>query len=66
VFAEGAHEHANGMGQFPRGCDEAQAEALLRAGYLASISYGFADGTAGMRYEITPQGQDAGKAYRFD
>jgi hypothetical protein len=46
--------------------NEAQAEALLRAGCLASISYGFADGTAGIRYEITPQGQDAWKAYRFD
>ena len=66
VFAERAHERAIGMGQFPRGCDEAQAEALLRAGYLASISYGFADGTAGVRYEITPQGQDAWNAYRFN
>jgi hypothetical protein len=65
VRAEGAHEHAIGMGQFPRGCNEAQAEALLRAGYLVSISYGFADGTAGVRYEITPQGQDAWTACRF-
>jgi hypothetical protein len=65
VFAEGVREHANGMGQFLRGCDEAQAEALLRAGYFVSISYGFADGTAGVRYEITPQGQDAWTAYRF-
>jgi hypothetical protein len=64
VLAEGVREHANGMVRFPRGCDE--AEALLRAGYLASISYGSADGTAGIRYEITPQGQDAWKAYRFD
>jgi hypothetical protein len=46
--------------------NEAQAEALLRAGCLVSISYGFADGTAGMGYEITPQRQDAGEAYRFD
>jgi hypothetical protein len=66
VLAEGVHEHANGMVRFPRGCDEAQAEALLRAACLASISYGFADGTAGVRYEFTPQCQDAWKAYRFN
>jgi hypothetical protein len=54
------------MGRFPRGCDEAQAEALLRSGYLVRVSYGFADDSAGVRYEITPQGQDAWKAYRFD
>jgi hypothetical protein len=62
VLAEGVHERAIGMGQFPRGCDEAQAEALLRAACLASISYG----AAGMRYEITPQCQDAWKAYQFN
>jgi hypothetical protein len=60
VLAEGVHEHANGMVRFPRGCDE--AETLLRAGYLVSISYG----AAGMRYEITPQCQDAWKAYQFN
>jgi hypothetical protein len=64
VFAEGVREHANGVVRFPRGCDE--AEALLRAGYLVSISYGLADGTAGVRYEIPPQRQDPWKAYRFD
>ena len=66
VLAEGAHEREIGTSQFPRGCDEAQAEALLQAGYVASISYGFADGTAGVRYEITPQRQDAWNAYRFN
>jgi hypothetical protein len=66
VFAEGVREHANGMGQFLRGCDEAQAEALSQVGYLVNISYGFADGTVGVRYEFTPQRQDAGEAYRFN
>ena len=60
VLAKGVHEHANGMVRFPRGCDE--ADTLLQAGYLVSISYG----TAGVRYEFTPQRQDAGEAYRFN
>jgi len=65
LLAERATELVVKEGNFPRGCSEVRTMALSRAGYLVGIRYGFADGTAEVRYEITSKGQAAWTAYRF-
>lgn len=65
VLAERASNLIVRNGKLPRGCRETQTLQLSRAGYLVSIPHRLADGTDAVRYEITPKGRDAWKAYRF-
>jgi hypothetical protein len=52
-------------GKLPRGCDHAQMQALLQAGYVVETPHRFADGSQEMRYEITRKGIEAWHAHRF-
>lgn len=65
ILVERTSELVVKAGKFPRGCSEAQALTLSRAGYLMCIPYHLADGTAEVRYEVTSRGQAAWRAYRF-
>jgi len=56
VLAERSTELAMKDGKFPCSCGEAQAVALARAEYLVVTPERLADGTRGIRYEITPKG----------
>jgi hypothetical protein len=65
VLAECTDRRLIGTARLPRGCNQGQAEALARAGYLLETAQHFADGQRAVIYGITQKGLKAWSSYRF-
>jgi hypothetical protein len=49
----------------PRGCDTAQLQTLVGAGYAISVTSSFADGSQELTYEITQLGLQVWNGFQF-